>query len=275
VLGQWWAHQLDLGWLYPPGRVRTALGSLFRYNFRGRLEGLPQVPRRFVADDDPGMQMITWPKGPRPAKVIRYGDEVMTGFEYSAAAAMIQAGLLREGFTVVRAIWTRYDGRLRLGLAGADTGRAAWGYSGNPFGDDECGKFYARAMSVWSMLLACQGFIYDGPAGRLGFKPIWQPEDHVSFFTAAEGWGVFHQQREAGTQTERIELRYGRLRTGSLVFEIPEATGLVKVDVELRGRSIPAVVGSTDGEVRVTLREPVVLEAADEMIVTMGIERTR
>jgi len=273
VLGQWWAHQLDLGWLYPPERVRTALGSLFKYNFRGELDGLPQVPRKFVADYDPGMQMITWPKGPRPPKVIRYGDEVMTGFEYAAAAAMVQAGLLREGFTVVRAIWIRYDGRRREDLTPSRT--ASWGYSGNPFGDDECGKFYARAMSVWSMLLACQGFIYDGPAGSIGFKPVWRPEDHASFFTAAEGWGVFHQRREPGTQTERIELRYGRLRIRLLIFELPEQARPGKVDVKLRGRPVPAAVASADGEIRVTLEEPAVLEAADEMTVTIGVERAR
>ncbi|MFH1265344.1 MAG: GH116 family glycosyl-hydrolase, partial [Planctomycetota bacterium] len=179
VLGQWWAHQLDLGWVYPPDHVRTALASVFSHNFRGKLAGLPQVPRKFVADEDPGMQMIVWPDGVRPAKVILYGDEVMTGFEYAAAAAMVQAGLLDEGFTVVRAIWSRYDGRLREGLTPAPT--ASWGYSGNPFGDDECGKFYARAMSVWSMLTAAQGYVYDGPAGRIGFKPVWQPDDHASF----------------------------------------------------------------------------------------------
>src|SRR3989304_4854096 len=127
----------------------------------------------------------------------------MTGFEYAAAAAMVQAGLLREGFAVVHAISTRYDGRLREGLTPGGT--ASWGYSGNPFGDDECGKFYARAMSVWSMLLASQGFLYDGPAGRIGFKPVWQPEDHASLFTAAEGLGPLSQAGGAGGRTRRSE----------------------------------------------------------------------
>jgi len=97
------------------------------------------------------MQMITWPLGgrPDPGHSIIYADEVMSGFEYSAAAAMVQAGLLREGFAVVHAAWLRYDGRLRPNLSGG-----AWGYSGNPFCDDECGRFYARPMSIWSMLLA-------------------------------------------------------------------------------------------------------------------------
>jgi non-lysosomal glucosylceramidase len=269
VLGQWWAHQLDLGWLYPPDRVRTALRSLLKYNFRGNFQGLQQLPRKFVADDDPGLQMITWPKGPRPAKVIRYGDEVMTGFEYSAAAAMVQAGLLREGFAVVRAISIRYDGRLRTGLTASDT--ASWGYSGNPFGDDECGKFYARAMSVWSMLLACQGYIYDGSAGLIGFRPIWEPEDHVSFFTAAEGWGLFRQRRQDNEQTERIEVRYGKLHLGSLVFELPENTRPEKVTVTLGKQDLPADSTATGTEVRVTLMQPVVIEpgrALDVLITT-------
>lgn len=88
---------------------------------------------------------------------------------------------------------------------------ACWGYGGNPFGDDEAGKFYARAMSSWSLLLACQGFIYEGPAGKIGFRPTWNPDNHASFFTAAEGWGLFTQQRSDDRQTMRIDLRYGRL----------------------------------------------------------------
>jgi len=271
VLGQWWAHQLDLGWIYPPDRVRTALASLFEHNFRGKMAGLAQLPRKFVADEDPGMQMIVWPEGQeRPANVIRYGDEVMTGFEYAAGAAMVQAGLMREGFTVVRAISSRYDGRLREGLTASNT--ASWGYSGNPFGDDECGKFYARAMSVWSMLLACQGYVYDGPAGCIGFRPAWQPDDHKSFFTAAEGWGLFAQRRENGTQTERIDLQYGKLRVASLVFEIPKRAKpahVAHVAVLLGQEEVPSTLAASEGEVRIVLEKPVVLSAGDVLAATI------
>ena len=267
VLGQWWAHQLDLGWLYPPERVRTALGSLLKYNFQGDFQGIRQAPRKFVADDDPGMQMIVWPKGLRPAKVIRYGDEVMTGFEYSAAAAMVQAGMLREGLMVTKAIYDRYDGRLRTGLTPSRT--ASWGYSGNPFGDDECGKFYARAMSVWSLLLACQGFVYDGPAGVIGFSPVWQPEDHRSFFTAAEGWGLFTQGRQGDSQTERIELRCGRLRVGTLVFELPEQTRPGSVTVRTGEKNVPAKFTADGARLRITLQQPVTIEAGEVLEVTV------
>ena len=36
----------------------------------------------------------------------------------------------------------------------------------------ECGRFYARALSSWSLLLAAQGFIYEGPRARIGFRSL-------------------------------------------------------------------------------------------------------
>lgn len=264
VLGQWWAHQVDLGWVYPPDHVRTALASLFRYNFRGFMKGLPQKPRKFVADEDAGMQMFTWPPGTHPpAKVIRYASEVMTGFEYAAAAAMIQAGLVREGFTVVRAIALRYDGRKRVGLTPGNF--TSWGYSGNPFGDDECGKFYARAMSSWSLLLACQGFIYDGPAQTIGFCPVWKPDDHVSFFTAAEGWGVFYQKREPGRQVGTIDLRWGQLPLAKFITELPENALLKRVECQKGDETIPVQLKSDKGRVVCRLAQPIVLHAGEKV----------
>jgi len=271
LLGQWWAHQLDLGWLYPPDHVRTALGSLFRYNFRTQFRdvktfttGAPWkgFPRKFVRDDDCGLMMTTWPRGgrPEPGKQLRFADEVMSGFEYSAAAAMIASGLLEKGFTVIKAAADRYDGQWRSGL----TDRA-WGYSGNPFGDDECGKFYARAMSIWSVLLACQGFVYDGPAGLIGFKPVWRPDEHASFFTAAEGWGVFTQRREGGTQTELIEVRYGKVRIESVVFQVSKEPKSQAIAVLHNQQTVPATYTFKDGEVRITLERPVVVKAGESL----------
>jgi uncharacterized protein (DUF608 family) len=262
LLGQWWAHQLDLGWLYPPDNARTALKSLFRYNFRGNMHGLVQVPRKFVADDDPAMQMITWPKGPRPTKHILYADEAMTGFEYSAAAAMVQAGLLREGFAATRGVWARYDGRLRQGVA-------VGGFNGNPFGDDECGKYYARAMSVWSMLLACQGFVYDGPGGTLGFRPVWRPEDHVSFFTAAEGWGLFTQRRTADSQTAQINVRSGRLNVTTLVLQLPEGAKAARVAVQHQGQTVSTTFTLNRKDIRITLAKPLSVLAGQLLAITI------
>jgi len=263
VLGEWWAGQVGIPPSYPADRVRTALRSLVKYNFRTDFHGIRQVPRKFVHDDDAGTQMIQWPKGNRPQPTILYGDEVMTGFEYSAAATMIQFGMMQEGFMLTRAVHDRYDGRLRTGLDARQT--ASWGYSGNPFGDDECGKFYARAMSVWSILLACQGFIYDGPAGIIGFRPVWQPDDHVSFFTAAEGWGLFTQRRDDGRQSDSIEVKYGRVKVRELVFELPPDAKPRKVNVRVNGREVSADQKTDGRELRITLAEPITIEAGQAL----------
>lgn len=267
MLGQWWAHQLDLGWLYPPERVQTALRSVFRYNFRADFHAFNQSPRKFVDEHDAGLLDMTWPKGGRPAppNCILYPDEVQSGYEAAAYVAMVQAGLLKEGLTVALAAADRYDGRLRTGMSGA-----AWGYSGNPFGDDECGKFYARSMSIWSMLLACQGFVYDGPSATIGFKPVWKPEDHASFFTGAEGWGLFTQRREGLTQTEQIAVSYGRLHVVDMVFQMADQTEPKRVVVRVDGQQVRATFALSGDELRITLREPVVVEAGSRLKVVIA-----
>ena len=271
LLGQWWAHQLDLGWLYPRDRVRTALQSLLKYNARAHFRGLRQAPRKLVADDDAGIQMTTWPKGGEPPHRQwthpLYDREVWSGQEYAAAALMIQAGLLTEGLGVVSNVASRYDGRLRTGLTPSDY--ASWGYSGNPFGDDESGKFHARAMSSWSLLLACQGFIYDGPAGVIGFKPVWQPEDHASLFTAAEGFGLFSQKRETGRQTERLEVRHGKLRVTAMRFGLPDGVRAKRAIVRADGREIPSSFTVQNDEAHVVLNQPHVVEAGKTLEVVI------
>ena len=67
------------------------------------------------------------------------------------------------------------------------------------------------SLSVWSALLALQGFIYDGPAGRIGFHPTLNPDDHANFFTVAVGDGLFSQVVEANKLKASIDLREGSL----------------------------------------------------------------
>ena len=267
ALGQWWAAQVGLELPYPSDRVRSAMRSLLKYNFHASFRGVEQKPRNYVAPDDAGMQPLSWPRGQRPQPYIHHAGSVFSGLEYAAAATMVQAGMVREGFLVAKAVADRYNGRLRTDLT--DT---TWGYSGNPFGDDEAGKFYARAMSVWSLLLACQGFLYDGPAGTIGFAPVWRAEDHVSFFTAAEGWGLFRQKRTAAVQQETIELHYGRLRLEVLVFRLPAQVQTAGISVTLDGKPLAAASATAGGELRVKLDRPVVLQANDKLQVRIDLQ---
>jgi uncharacterized protein (DUF608 family) len=247
LLGQWWAHQLGLGLLYPPEQIRTALGSIMRHNFREKFAGFEQRPRRYIPDDEGGLLMCTWPQGGRPDPFIIYADEVWTGIEYATAALMIYEGLLEPALKIVDTARGRYDGRKRDGLNS--------GPGGNPFNELECGKFYARAMSSWSLLLACQGLILEGPAGRLGFQPRWQPENHRSFFTAPEGWGLFVQQREGNTQTDRIEVRSGRLRVRELTFAVLWEARPPTAEVRVGERAVPFTLQQEGSTVRLTLND--------------------
>ncbi len=269
VLGQWWSDMLDLGEIYPAERVRSALSALYRHNYRTDFEGFVQAPRQFVAPYDGGMHMISWPRGGRPAPehLMLYADEVMTGFEYSAASAMIYAGLMREGLSVARTVYDRYDGMLRTGLTPGDT--ASWGYSGNPFGDDECGKYYGRALSVWSLLLAAQGFVYDGPAGRLGFRPRWRPDDHRSFFTVANGYGLFTQKRRVAQPGADIQMVQGSALLRELVVQPGRTSKRVTVVLQTsRGRQLLPCTSRVEGDdLVITMVSPVELAAGAKLII--------
>ena len=254
LLGQWWAHMLDLGYLYPAARVKSALEAIMKHNFREKFAGFRQTPRRYIPDDEGGLIICTWPHGGRPKDFILYADEVWTGIEYAAAGAMIYEGLVEQARKIVRMARSRYDGRRRDGL---DSGPG-----GNPFNELECGKFYARAMSSWSLLIASQGLVLEGPRGLLGFKPRWQPEDHRSLFTAPEGWGLFVQQRKGDEQTERIEVRHGRLRVKEFLFALPK-NAAATATVKIAGQPVAAVLEQTGLQVRLALaKEAVVTEGS-------------
>jgi uncharacterized protein (DUF608 family) len=267
LLGDWWAGQVGIDPSFPSDRSRTAMQSLLNYNFFTDFRGQSLKPRQYFETGDGGMKMISWPKNPQPIPGMKYGDEVMTGFEYAAAATMIQNGLQREGLMVIKAIYDRYDGRLRTeGVT--DLGVAAWGYSGNPFGDDECGKYYGRSLSSWSALIALQGFIYDGPAGRIGFRPRWKPENHVSFFTGAEGYGLYSQKISGNKLDASIALADGQLRLTEIVLVSPEQPK--SVTALLNGKMVASSFHAKDGDVILTLQKPLILKAGQELSIQVA-----
>jgi non-lysosomal glucosylceramidase len=284
MLGQWGALQVNLGWLYPPEHVRSAMASLFRYNFRVDFHNFTQAPRTFCAPDDAGKIQCTWPKGGKPLAphAIQYANEVMSGFEYCAACLMIQCGLVREGFTVLCAAADRYDGRLRYTPQTQDPYRAGdyanWGYTGNPFGDDECGKFYARAMAIWGVLIACQGFRYDAPTASIGFAPVWKPDDHVSFFTGAEGWGLFTQKRSGGAQENTLDVALGRLTLrelslGTIPGQAMHRAAVERIGVDRTSQTLSAETVLAGDVLSIHLREPVTLNAGERIGISIRAAR--
>lgn len=102
-----------------------------------------------------------------------YSDEVWTGIEYQVASHLISFGLVDEGLTIVKAARGRYDGRTR-----------------NPWNEYECGSYYARAMSSYSLLLALSGFWYSAVDKTLFLAPKLDAESYEFFFSTATGWGI-------------------------------------------------------------------------------------
>jgi hypothetical protein len=251
---------LGLGYLYPAERVKSAMMAIMKHNFRDKFAGFKQDPRRYIPDDDGGLIIGTWPRGGRPNPFILYADECWTGIEYAVAGGMVFEGLIDEARRIVRTARVRYDGRRRDGL---DSGPG-----GNPFNELECGKFYARAMSSWSLLIASQGLVLEGPKGILGFKPRWQPDDHRSFFTASESWGLFVQQRKAGEQTARIEVRHGRLTLREIVLELPKAAPTTAA-VNVGGKPVAAALHRSGKDVRLVLEQETIVPEGSAVEVTL------
>jgi len=234
-LGQWWANQLNLGQIYPVDRTKAGLAKIYATNrFTDTGEGYMASFRDFLGTGDTGWQMFVHP-GDVPANSIKYYNEVMSGFEYAAAATMLQYGMMDEGSRMVKAISERYDGRLRAdGEVHMRNMSTVFG-TGSPFGEDECGDFYARPLSSWSVLLALQGYIYNGPEQTIGFKPLLQPEDHASFFSASSGWGLFYQTRTHSVQNSVMDVKYGSVQIKNIVLELPDKKNGSDITVGLDG----------------------------------------
>ena len=171
MMGQCFAEVLGLDTGLPPERVKKALQSIFKYNFRTDFRNYPHTQRIYAINDEQGLVVCSWPKGGRPKIPLSYGDEVWTGIEYQVAAHLIYNGLIDEGMSIVKGISGRYDGVRR-----------------NPWNQIEWGNHYSRAMASYSVLLALSGFRYSAVDGEIVFQPRIRPEDFRCFFAAGSAW---------------------------------------------------------------------------------------
>jgi hypothetical protein len=255
LIGQWWAHQLGLGYLLPQDKVRSALQAVFKHNWKPDLTGWKHAPRAFAGAGDKGLIICTWPRGGRPANVMLYSDEVWTGIEYQVAAHLIYEGMVPEAFAIIRGARDRYDGRPRAPIPR------------NPWNEIECGGHYARAMSSWSLLLALSGYEYDGPAAILRFTPRYQPHHFKSFFCGPEGWGSLRQLDQGNGQLNEVSVAYGAFTVSRLILAttVPAPKATVHVDQA----ACPASLQIVGGQVTVTLGKTVKLTAGQRLTVRL------
>jgi uncharacterized protein (DUF608 family) len=269
VLGQSWAFQVALPRVLPAEQTRSALASLWRYNFTPDVGPYRQVykPGRWYAmAGEAGLLMCTFPrddwdynqaKGKGPDWAAGYFNECMNGFEYQVAGHMIWEGLLTEGLAIARAVHDRYHPSRR-----------------NPWNEVECGDHYARSMASYAVYLAACGFEYHGPRGHLAFYPrLIDPAKPSTFkcaFTAAEGWGSYAEQTESGRKNVEIVVRYGKLRLHTLEFASTGVANPTSVKVKVNDRNLSSRFDLAENRIRIVLKEFVEIPENRKLTVTLA-----
>jgi len=207
VIGAWMARLYGIRTPLDRGHVRSALAAIFRNNFKADLAEHANAQRPgYAMGHEPGLLLCSWPAGGKPTLPFVYSDEVWTGIEYQVASHLIAEGLVDEGLTVVKALRSRYDGRVR-----------------NPWNEYECGNYYARAMASFALLPALAGFRYSAVEKTLWFAPKLSVRPFRVFFSAASGFGSL----ELDARRLRVSLSEGELALERLVIgEGPSARTL-------------------------------------------------
>lgn len=200
LVGQFTAHVCGLGYLLDEGNVKVTLRSIMRHNFKRNLYAHFNHLRSFALCEESALLMATYPKGRRPKQPFPYYNEVMTGFEYTAAVHMLYEGLTADGLKVIEAIRSRYDGRKR-----------------SPFNEAECGHHYGRAMASWAAVLALTGFGYSGVTGTMTFKPA--PKRQRWFWSTGYAWGTCEQTPGKSGVRVSVAVLYGSVKLRSIELQ--------------------------------------------------------
>ncbi len=262
VFGQSWAFQVGLPRIFPEKQTRSALQSIWRYNFAPdvgpyRLQNKPG--RWYAMPGEAGLLMCTFPRSDwnfvqasgigKPGWAAGYFNECMNGFEYQVAGHMIWEGMLMEGLAITRAVHDRYHASHR-----------------NPWNEIECGDHYARSMASYGVYLAACGFEYHGPKDHIGFAPRLTPEDFKCAFTAAEGWGSYSQRIENEKFKSVVSMHWGRLKLKTIALQYSVASS---AHISLAEKSLGVVLHKINEKILLTLDHPVILSAGQHLEITL------
>jgi uncharacterized protein (DUF608 family) len=214
VIGEWMARSYGIETPLERKNVRMALQSVFKNNFKTDLSEHANAQRPgYALGKEPGLLLCSWPHGNKPTLPFVYSDEVWTGIEYQVASHLIQEGFVNEGLTIVKALRSRYDGRTR-----------------NPWGEYECGNWYARAMASYSLLGALSGFRYSAIEKTLWFGPRLNVRPFKTFFSTAFGFGTI----ALNNRLVSVDLIEGELPVEKLALTLGTETRLLDWAVTIR-----------------------------------------
>ena len=245
LFGQWWAHQLELGYILPADHVKTTLRSIVQYNFRAGFRDFPHEQRIFADQDDAGLLVCTWPRGGRPQIPVRYCDEVWTGIEHQIGAHCLLEGMQEEGLKIIAALRKRYDGTRR-----------------NPYNKIECGDHYARAMAGWSVLEAISGFHLNAVEHALTFAPAHTSGEFRVPFITGSGWGTYTQQPGV---SHSLTCAYGEVHLQRLTLSAILSAPLA---VHYKSETLACKQEVRNNLLVLSFEQPVVLRAGETLTIT-------
>lgn len=242
VLGQWHADLLNLDKVFDEDKVKSALHSIYKYNFIPDMRNHVNPCRIYGMNGEQGTMICSFPPDRRkPLIPVPYSEETMHGFEYQAASHMIIHGLKEEGETCVRAVRDRYDG-----------------YKRNPWNELECGSNYGRSLASYALLLAYSGFVFDMYKKRIGFHPICK-DSYLFFWSLDSGFGTV--EKEDGKLT--LKVLYGSLSLKELELDDENISLIRQGD-----KNLEYVQSSVPKGILVSFQEPVVLTPNHNLILS-------
>lgn len=262
LLGQSWAYQVGLGEIIDPIKTKTALESLWRYNFTtdvGPFRKVQEGGRWYAMPGEGGLIACTWPKGGK--EVLKYGrksfadynNECQNGYEYAATSLMMWHDMPHHSLAH---IWYMHNNRYI-------------GSKRNPWCEIEWGIHYSRSMASYGHFTAVSGYEYHGPKGFLAFAPKITPWEFKSAFTGAEGWGAFEQTRKKDSQRNSIAIVYGKLNLKTLQLTVPENTSIDNLNIELNKEKLKFSFDQKKDKLIIVFDVKIEIKAKEKLVITM------
>lgn len=146
--GQWCAHLLNLGYLFPPAMVRSAVREVLRLNGR---------------DSKYGVTNSVFPNGRRDTSNA-HASGIWPGESYAVAALAIYEGMESEGLRIAKKTWENMTKVQKNPWNQPDVVHAADGTFG--FGD-----YYMRNMAIWAV---AEALAAKRPALRRALDAVYQ-----------------------------------------------------------------------------------------------------
>jgi non-lysosomal glucosylceramidase len=249
LLGQYFSHIAGLGLLVDQGHIRKTLESIYKYNYKRKLDQHESVQRVYALNDEAALVICDYGKRKRPAVPFPYFAEIMTGFEYVAAILMLFHDMTSQGVELIENVRKRYDGERR-----------------NPWDEAECGHHYARAMASWAAIPAMSGFEYDATQKAVTAVPRVNRSRFRSFWSSATGWGAFSQTITQGRKQFALSVEYGTLPCRSFRLQwIGRAAATI---VSAAGQAAAHQARAENGYLDLTLAYEVMLRQGDKIAIS-------